>query len=71
MKKLKHILAFILSAAVLFSTGMDSLAVKKMPEETKPVHKLKLVQPEHGSLTLSDDLENTVKTLTAYHPAQR
>ena len=58
MKKLKHILAFILSAAVLFSTGMDSLAVKKMPEETKRVHKLKLVQPEHGSLALSDDLEN-------------
>ena len=40
MKKLKHILAFILSAAVLFSTGMGSLAVKQMPEETKPVHKL-------------------------------
>ena len=50
MKKTKRILALILSAALLFCTGLVSLAEDETPEETDSSHLLTLVQSEHGTL---------------------
>ena len=50
MKKTKRILALILSAALLFCTGLVSLAEDETPDETDSSHLLTLVQSEHGTL---------------------